>query len=374
MERRVLGKTGLSASVIGFGCWHILEISSMEAEKLILYYLDRGGNYIDTADSYGNGESEIKVGRAISGRRSEVILATKTDARDKGGCLASIDTSLRRLNTDYIDVYIVHAVASMGELDRILGPSGAMEGIVKAREEGKVRFIGISMHGQPDTLIAALRSYPFDIVMPTLNYFDRFNFPEIEQELLPLAMKNNVAVVAMKPLADGFLWRSPKEAFRYVMSLPVSVVLTGMNTMEMVRTDLDLADNFSPLTGEERERIYALAPELGTYVCRQCGKCLPCSQGIDIPYIFRLEGYYDRQMRDGVIRNPEEYALREHYRFWYGNSELAQELYTSVAIKGDSCNSCGECASRCPYGIDIVRKLKIAHHKLMGTGGGAALF
>ena len=168
----------------------------------------------------------------------------------------------------------------------------------------------------------------------------------------------------MKAVADGFLWRSAEVAFRYAWSLPIDTMVAGMNTMELLEQDLALAERFAPLSDEERERLIVEAPELGTYVCRLCGKCLPCPEGVDIPRIFTLEGWYDRQMWDGVVRDPGDYALRNTLRFWFMNEERARAAYADEGIKASACTDCGECEPRCPYHLAIVAKQRHAHYKL----------
>jgi len=366
MEKRDFGKTGLKTSILGFGGYHLLEIPVLEAEYLLDTYLDAGGNYVETAASYGNGESELKVGKVMSRRRNECILTTKTGARDRKGCLDSLNNSLEHLNTDHIDLLIMHAVGTMDELNKILGPDGAMETVVQAKKQGKIGHIGISMHGQPDVLIEALKQYPFEAVMSTINYYDRCNFPEIEETLLPLASEKGTAIILMKPVGDGMLWRSAPEAFRYAMSRPVSVVVAGINTREMLQKDLEFTNNYKPMTLEEEQELFMNAPELGQYVCRQCGKCLPCPEGIPITEIFKYEGYFDRQMRDGQVRDTAEFALRDRLRFWFGNKNMAMDKYAALDIKADKCINCGQCTPRCPYKIDIVQKLHMADYKLAG--------
>jgi pyruvate/2-oxoglutarate/acetoin dehydrogenase E1 component len=140
----------------------------------------------------------------------------------------------------------------------------SLEAAEKAVRQGKARFVGISMHGQPDVLIEALNAYDFAAVMTTVNYYDRFNFPEIEDKLLPLANQKGTAVILMKPLADGLLWRSAEPAFRYAFSRPVSVVVTGINSCEMLAADLKYAAEYTPMTDAELEALYRGAPELGS--------------------------------------------------------------------------------------------------------------
>lgn len=366
MEKRKFGKTGLQTSLLGFGGFHLLEIPYTEAEFLLNEYLDKGGNYIETAAGYGDGESEIKIGKAVSKRREEYIIATKSGERKKDGFISSLNRSLTYLNTDHVDLVFMHAVGTIEELNTILGPGGAIEGFLEAKREGKVNFVGISMHGQPEVLIQALKKYPFDAVMTTINYYDRFNYPEIESILVPLANKNDTAIVLMKPIADGLLWKSSSLAFKYAFSQPASVIVGGINTREILEMDLKYANEFYPITSEEKEEIYMNAPELGNYVCRQCDKCLPCPEGLPISEIFKYEGYFDRQMANGTVIDPGEFALRERLRFWFGNNKLAVENYIKIDTKADKCTKCGICLPKCPYGIDIIKKLELADYKLAG--------
>ena len=140
--------------------------------------------------------------------------------------------------------------------------------------------------------------------------------------------------------------------------------MTGANNKRMLEEDVKYFKDYKPLSDKEKEKIYTDAPELGDYVCRQCMKCLPCPEGIDIPQICRIEGYYDRQMDDGTIDNITDYALRERLKFWFGGQDIAREAYDTIDIRADRCNECGECMSRCPYNIDIIQKLKNIDFKL----------
>lgn len=366
MERRKFGNTGMEVSLLGFGGFHLLEIPAVDADFLLNRYLDAGGNYIETAAGYGNGESEKKIGRAVAHRRNDFVLATKSGERRADGLLASLDRSLKNLGTDRVDLLLMHAVGTGQELDAILGSGGALEGARKAVADGRVGHVGISMHGHPGTLIRALKEYPFEAVMASINYYDRFNFPEIEETLLPLAHEKGAAVILMKPVADGLLWRSAPQAFRYAFSRNVSVVVAGINNREMLESDLRYAEEFRPLSEAETRELFAAAPELGSYVCRQCGACLKCPENIPLTEIFEYEGWFDRQMADGTVTNAPDWALRERLRFWFGNRELAQERYANLQVKGDRCTKCGVCIPLCPYGIDVPRKLSIADYKLAG--------
>lgn len=364
MEKRRFGNTGLETSVLGFGGFHLCEIPYGTAEKLLNDYLDAGGNYIETAPSYGAGESEIKIGKAVSHRRDEFVLVTKAHQRSYEECKQSIDASLRRLQTDHVDLLLMHAVDTMDTLDQILSDDGAIKAAEEAVREGKAKHIGLSMHGQPDVLIEALKRYPFEAVMSTINYFDVCNFPKITQELIPLANEKGIAIILMKPVGDGYLYRSVEPAFTYAFNQPVSVIVAGANNQEMLDTDLAMANNYPPLSEEGIEDILKDAVELGTYVCRQCGKCMPCPEGVDITGIFRLEGMNDRQMSDGIMTNPADYALRERLKHWFGTKERSIKEYAALEGKASLCTECGICVPKCPYQIDIIRKLKNADYKL----------
>jgi predicted aldo/keto reductase-like oxidoreductase len=300
-------------------------------------------------------------------RRDECVLATKCHERDQDAAASLIDSSLSNLQTDHVDILFMHHVQDLVELDQILAPQGALRAAEAARDAGKVRYIGISNHGHPEIMIEALNHYSFDVIMTNFNYYDRFNFPLIEKELLPLALEHNVGIVGMKAVGDGFLWRSAEQSFRYAWTLPIHVMVAGMNTMEMLRQDLAYAQAFSPMSDEEKEQWFLDAPELGNYVCRLCDKCLPCPENINIPRVFELEGWYDRQMWDGVVRDAGDYWLRTGLRFWFGNEERAQAAYATLPVKADACTDCGECEPRCPYHLPIVHKLGIAHEKLTGA-------
>lgn len=364
MKRRKLGQTDLELSLMGLGGFHLVELLFEDAVRLVNRYLDLGGNYLETAESYGHGDSERKIGEVLKTRRRECVVATKSRSRTAQEILQSIDGSLRRLQTDWIDLFFIHEFNRYEVLDEVSAPDGALEGIEKAKKAGKIRYVAFSNHVTPEVAEKALELYPFDALMIPLNYFDRFNFPGWEERVIPLAQSKGAGILAMKVFADGFLWRNTEAALRYTLSLPVSCLVLGANTEEYLQQDILLTEQLTPMSEEEKGRWFFDAPELGQYVCRQCGKCLPCPQEIDIPRVFLLEGQYDRQMKDDLVRDPAEYALRDRLRFWFGNQDYAQKIYASLVSGALACNRCGECEPRCPYGLPIIRKLTIAHEKL----------
>lgn len=359
----------MELSLLGFGGFHLCEIPFSKANILLNAYLERGGNYIETAPSYGNGESEKKIGKAVGHRRKDYFLATKAHERDYESCYNTLNQSLINLETDYVDLLLMHAVGTMDELKQILSENGALKAAEQAKAEGKVKHIGISMHGQPDVLIEALKAYDFEAVMTTINYLDVCNFPKIRNVLLPLAKEKNVGVILMKPLADGYLYKSVEKAFEFAFNQEVSVVVTGMNDIGMLNKDFELSENYKRYTGEEEATLLKSAVELDNYVCRQCGLCMVCPENVPITELFLLEGLYDRQMDRGDVAHTAEYALRERLKHWFGTKERAKEAYKNLDKNAADCTACGRCLVECPYGIPIIKKLKNIDYKLGGDDG-----
>ncbi len=377
MRRRPLGKTGLELSLVGFGGFHLVETPRAEAAWLLNAYLDAGGNYIETAAQYGDGVSERKIGEAVAGRRGEFVLATKTRERTREGALRSLESSLRNLRTDHVDLLFMHEPQSVEEARRVLAPGGAVEGAEEARRAGKARFVAVSGHGRPAGLLHSARHHPYDALMTGFNYFDRFNYPQIEEELLPLCLSRGIGVLGMKALADGYLHGNPQAAIRYALSLPIACLVLGINRREYLRQDLAIAERFTPLTEAEREELYRGAPELGDYVCRQCGRCrlkggeagaAGGGEGFDPAGIFLLEGLYDRQMTDYRVPAPARYALQERLKHWFAQEDWARAEYAGLPRRVDPARDYRFLNARCPYGIDVDRKLRIAHAKLSGDG------
>lgn len=363
MKKRSFGNKREDVAILGIGGFHLLEINQTSVDRILNRYLDVGGNYIETSSHYGKGVSEQKIARAVGHRRHEFLLATKVGERDSKGALRTLEQSLENLRTDYVDIWFMHAVQKKKDVDQLLAPEGALEAAERARREGKIRFVGISGHGQPAGLIPALEQYTFDALMTVTNYYDHFNYPEVNAVLFPLAQEKGIAILGMKGVADGYLWKSAGVAMRYAWSLPVSTVVAGINTLEMLEQDLAYAEIFKPLSPEEINHIYSTAPEYRHYVCRQCKDC-SVTDTLRLKRIFELEGWYDRQMWDGMMTNPEDYSIRMRLGTWFSQQELARSVYHSENIRFDLEKERDHLKGCCLFGIDIHRKLIIAHGKL----------
>jgi aryl-alcohol dehydrogenase-like predicted oxidoreductase len=352
-----LGRSSKQLARYGLGGFHQVEISSEIVEQVIDAYLACGGNYIETARSYGRGASEEKIGRALQGRRDQVILCSKTGARTADEARRELEASLKALRTDHIEFYFFHGVAD-GELDVITGPGGALEGLQEAMDEGLIDGLGLSSHWPP-VYLEAFERLPLSLILIWCNYLDNLNYPIIPTRIIPEARERGIGVTAMKPLADGFLYRSVENAIRYTLGVGADVAICGTNTVEHVQ-QVAQAVRKGPADQVLREAILREAVDLGQYVCRQCGAC-----PADLMDVFRLEGAFDRQMLDYLPHDPADYALRTRLAHWFAGQEPARAEF---AAAGYDVNALIAAAHKveCPYGIDVVRKARLATAKLSG--------
>src|SRR5512138_1372209 len=266
MEMRPFGKTGESFSILSFGAQRIVDghqCSESEALRMVHYALDHGIRYFDTAWVYSEGQSEERVGKVARDRRSEMWIATKVRARSKEAAMAQLEESLRRLQTDHVDEWRLHNIATMDELETILAPGGAVEAAVEARAQGKVRYISMSGHRNPRVQVEALRRFPFDSMLVALSALDHFMMSYAE-EFLPVAHQHGIAVIGMKVLALAKLGPYYERALRYSLALPVSTAIVGMESMEQLRRNLAVAERFTPLSDEEKLEFFQQIIHLAT--------------------------------------------------------------------------------------------------------------
>lgn len=249
IEKRKLGKTGLNVTMLGLGCAQIGSIRNFkQAVKIVETAIDLGINYIDTASTYG--DSEKKVGEVMKSRRKEVILATKTLQRDKESSWQEINTSLERLKTDYVDILQIHSVNTMYELDKITSKNGSLYAVIRAKEEGLCKHIGITGHRNPEVIKEALNRFDFETVLVPLSPVDKL-LNDFGDVIFPIAKKKNIGVIAMKVLADGRYTKFISESLRYVFSLPISTAIVGMQTLDELKQNVEIAKNFVPMTQSE---------------------------------------------------------------------------------------------------------------------------
>ncbi len=262
IPRRILGKTGDKVSILGLGGAFTLsrEDKKQEAEELVNHALDLGINYIDTAPTYGNSESNL--GGVMAHRRKEAFLASKTLDRTGEGTRRLFERSLERLQTDYLDLYQLHGVHSRAEWEQALAPSGALRVLEELRREGVVKNIGITGHKEPQILLRAIEEYDFDCLLMSLNAGDRYYQP-FQEELLRKAREKDMGIIAMKVAAYGRIFQgggitSMEQALSYVLTFPVSTAVIGISNREELEENARAAREFEPYSPGEIEELEKL--------------------------------------------------------------------------------------------------------------------
>ena len=268
---RTLGHTGEQVSILGLGGYHLGNPSEAEAIKIVRAAADSGITFMDNCWDYHDGDSEVRMGKALrDGYRQKVFLMTKIDGRDAKTAAQQIDQSLQRLQTDHLDLLQFHEVIRMNDPERIFAPGGGMEAVVKAREAGKLRFIGFTGHKSPQIHkhmleVADQHQFKLDTVQMPLNVMDA-QYESFAQMVLPMLQGRNIGVLGMKPIGDKILLKSGKvsamECLRYALSLPTSVVITGCESMKDVQQAIDLGRNFQPLSETERAALLSRTAEV----------------------------------------------------------------------------------------------------------------
>jgi aryl-alcohol dehydrogenase-like predicted oxidoreductase len=262
-----LGRSGEKVSRVGLGGYHIgVQKDEEESIRIVRTAVDNGINFLDNCWDYNGGESEIRMGKALrDGYRKKVFLMTKIDGQVKDVAARQIDESLRRLQTDVIDLVQFHEVIRPGDPDRIFGPNGSFEAALEAKKAGKLRYIGFTGHKDPDIHLKMLNTafkhgFTFDTVQMPLNVMDA-HFKSFAKKVVPVLTKHGIGVLGMKPLGSGFILQSkavtPAECLHYAMNLPTSVVITGCDSLKILDQALQAARTFKPLGGKQVAAILA---------------------------------------------------------------------------------------------------------------------
>jgi predicted aldo/keto reductase-like oxidoreductase len=264
MPTRPLGRTGHNVKIFSLGGQATLESEGTEEESVAIVNraIDLGVNYIDTAAMYGGGISQKYIGLVMRDRRKEVFLATKTHRRSYDESMALLEESLTSLRTDHLDLWQLHNVRTQEDLDRIFAKDGAIRALEKARDEKMVRFLGITGHYDPAVLKKAITQYPFDNILMALNAADRHNQSFIDV-LLPTAVEKKMGIVGMKVPARGRMFREDgvarmDQAMRYVLSLPVSTIIVGIDDLGQLEENVKIARAFTPMTAAEMKQTEEL--------------------------------------------------------------------------------------------------------------------
>ena len=327
MEYTNLGNTGLKVSRLGFGGIPIQRITQEEATALIRKLPEYGINYIDTARGYT--VSEEYLGIAMEGIRDKFVLATKSMARTREAMEKDIETSLKNLRTDHIDLYQVHN-APPAQMKIVTGEGGALEALLEAKAAGKIGHIGITAHEIGTFEMALEMDWVETIMFP-------YNFVELQAaDLIRKCAEKGKGFICMKPLAGGAIENAPL-AMRFIASnKDITVNIPGMASEDELKQNVAAACDPTPISEEELREVQNIRDTLGNQFCRRCNYCQPCTMGINISFCFTINGYLTR----------------------YGLKDWAIGRYKGMAVEPNACIECGMCESRCPYHLPIIEMLK----------------
>lgn len=375
MQYTEFGRTGIQVSRLGFGCMRFPSrevdgkkvFDEEESIRMMHRAMELGVNYFDTAPGYCEKQSEIIVGKALKGRRDKVYLSTKYPSEEASGddLERKLETSLKKLDTDYIDFYHMWGISLKTFVERLDTPDGPMARARKLRDAGVIRHISFSFHDAPENMIEIIRRGEgvFASVLCQYNLLDRAN-----EDAIAYAHEQGLGVTIMGPVGGGRLGApskviqdllpgkvqsSAEMALRFVMNnRNVNIALSGMSSMDMVEENAAVASNMEPLTQEEEARIAASLEEnrrLADLYCTGCNYCMPCPKGINIPEIFKMMNYH------------RVYGLTKFARDNYARIGKEPRLNFQNAA---ACVQCGACEKKCPQHLHIREQLRAAHEAL----------
>jgi hypothetical protein len=332
MDNIPFGKTGLTVSELGFGGIPIIHLDEEAAVAVLRRAYESGITFYDTANAYH--DSEKKIGHALGDVRDKVILATKTIRRDASGAVEQLDNSLRMMKTDYIDIYQLHQIAQEKDWEIVTGSGGALDAVVKAKEQGKIRYIGVTSHNLA-MAIKLVKTGLFSTIQFPFNFIE----DAAKDELHTAARDCGMGILAMKPFAGGMI-DNARIAFKFLRQHSDVLALAGFDSLERVDEVVSFYEQPNTVTREDLKLMDAYRLELGKQFCRRCEYCQPCPQGV---MITAAMGY-----KVIAARMSPKVAI-----------EFSKIPMESVTL----CTECRECVDRCPYELPIPDMLK-AHYDL----------
>lgn len=375
MIYKPFGNTGISLSALGFGAMRLPMTES--GEKKIVDYdkavpmlkraIELGVNYIDTAPYYCESDSEVAVGMALKGLRDKVYLSTKNPVENASGddWRKRLESSLKKLDTDYIDFYHMWGINLQAFRDNIDVPGGPIEAAIRAKEEGLIRHISFSFHDKAENMIPIIDSGYFESVLCQYNLLDRSNEKSMEY-----AKEKGLGVVIMGPVGGGRLGapsqviknmvnkdiKSTAEmALRFVIANPnVTVALSGMQNIEQLEENVKVASIEGPLTDEEYTQVFSMLEEnkkLMELYCTGCKYCMPCPRGINIPHVFSLMNLHR-------VYGLTDYAKSEYKNVLVPMDERKENWQKNWGMDISQCVECGQCETKCPQKLEIIKQLK----------------
>jgi predicted aldo/keto reductase-like oxidoreductase len=328
MEKVRFGRTGLQVSRVAFGGIPIQRLSFEDAVKVVRGTIELGVNFLDTANGYT--DSEEKIGAAIKGiPRDELVIATKSGARDAKTFTANLDLSLKRMGIDYVDLYQMHGVSSMEAYEQVFAEGGAYEALEAAVKAGKVRFPAFSSHNFP-TALRLMETDKFDMVQLPFNYVDS----EALDKAIPLAKKLDMGFIAMKPFGGGLL-SDAGLSMRYLLQFDGVVADPGIEKLSEMEEIVHIVESGEKFSKADADAIEKVKAEMGATWCHRCDYCQPCPNEIPISMVLNVGSFMKRIPPKRVLAMAS------------GGMETAK-----------SCSECRACVGRCPYNLDVPALIK----------------
>ena len=343
MRKMILGKTDLRVSIISLGGMVLRQGDQKQADRALAEAAAAGVNYYDSAPTYG--DCQELFGNSAVAEKKSFYVGAKSTLRDRAGCMREIEDGLRKLKVDLLDIFHLHAVLVDDDWERIKARGGALEALIKARDKGLVKYIGITGHNDMAVLARALEEFDFDVVMAPINFLYRY-FLNAEGALLPVARRKGVGIIGIKPTIQGKAL-SQKKAYGYVLAQGAHTMIPP-GSGEAFRTALKLGDELEPLDYQEERLLLEKAKELDG-VCRQCGYCMNEHRRVDICYLFRIEGKFRR------FGHTKRFAIAEYRKY-------------TAAADGEGFLDGGD-SIFCPWEIDIRQRLRALHTDITASGG-----
>jgi len=341
MERMVLGRTGLEAYRMGFGGIPIQRVSEAQAVETVYHAIEKGVDFIDTSRVYTT--SERRIGLALKRTDKKVILASKSTSKTAEAARTDLETSLKELQRDYIDLYQCHFVRDEADYQKVISPGGALEALEKARAEGLIGHIGITSHSL-EVLDHALDDGLFDTLMVCFSFLE----PLAREKIIPKSAKRDIGVIAMKPFSGGVI-ENARLALKFVLSQPGILIIPGVEDKDLFDENWNVFQDGNSLTQAEEQEIAEIQKRAEKVFCRRCDYCQPCAERIPIEMVLGIRSMVKRMGKGVLQKGPHSGAID----------------------KARNCTECGLCVTRCPYELpipDLIREnLRWVDEQMMCT-------
>jgi predicted aldo/keto reductase-like oxidoreductase len=328
MERMVLGRTGLEVHRLGLGGIPIQRVSETQAVETVLHAIQGGVDFIDTSRAYTT--SERRIGLALKQTDRKVVVASKSQGKTYSAVRADLETSLKELQKEYIDLYQCHFVKDEADYRRLTSAGGALDALEKAKEEGLIGHIGITSHSL-DVLFRSIDDGVFETIMVCFSFLE----PHARDKVIPKALEKNTGIIAMKPFSGGMIEHAGL-ALKFVLSQPGVLVIAGVESKDLFDENWKIFKAGQRLTEKEEKEIEEIRKRYDKLFCHRCDYCQPCSEDIPIQIVLGIRSMVKRM----------------------GKGILQEGRHREAIDKARNCTECGECMTRCPYELPIPDLIK----------------